>query len=351
MTTYAYVATTMSKKNKVKKQKGRIESDGQAGARRELTDRGLEVASVRRHKTFRERSLTRGKVKPQEVASLARQLSAFLRAGIPIIRAIDTIAEETTNKRVAEMLAEMSAELSTGETLTRALAAHVENFPSYFPGIIRSAELSGRIDVVLDQLADYIDRDSETRRKVKSALLYPIILGVMSVATVGILIGFVLPKFKTFFIGFNAKLPLTTRMLLGLGTFMGAHGLKLLAGAAVVVTLLVYVSRTEYGRLTRNRLALRTPAIKGVVEAAVIERFSRILAAMVGAGIPISASMAAAIDSTDNRVYSRSLIHASEEMLEGRGFATPIADTGLFPGMVTQMLRVGEETGTLEDQL
>jgi type IV pilus assembly protein PilC len=181
--------------------------------------------------------------------------------------------------------------------------------------------------------------------------MYPGILGGMSVATVGILVGFVLPKFKTFFVGFNAELPLTTRMLLALGTFVGDSGLKLAAGIAVFVTVFVLLARTERGRLARNKLALRTPAIKGVVEAAVVERFCRILSAMVSAGIPISAGMTAAIESTDNRVYSRKLVKASEEMLEGRGFAGPIADTQLFPGMVTQMMRVGEETGTLDNQL
>lgn len=352
MTTYVYVATkVVGKKNKQKKVKGKLDGTSLQSARHELTARGLEGVSLRKRKKFTEIELTKKKTKPQEIANLSRQLSAFLRAGIPIIRALDTIAEETKDKQLRQMLPEMSAQLSTGDTLSEALATHVEHFPSYFPGIIRSAELSGRIDVVLDQLADYIDRDTETRRKVKSALMYPGILGGMSVATVGILVGFVLPKFKTFFVGFNAELPVTTRMLLALGTFVGESGLKLAAGIAVFVGLFVLVARTEFGKLTRNRLSLRTPAIKGVVEAAVIERFCRILAAMVNAGIPISAGMTAAIESTDNRVFSRKLVRASAEMLEGRGFAAPIADTGLFPGMVTQMMRVGEETGTLDNQL
>ena len=310
-----------------------------------------EVVRVRPRRKLTEIQLTKKRVKPQEIANLSRQLSAFLRAGIPIIRALDTIADESKDRELRTMLAEISAKLSTGDTLSDALAPHARHLPSYYPGIIRSAELSGRMDVVLDQLADYIDRDTETRRKVKAALMYPGILGGMSVATVGILVAFVLPKFKTFFIGFNAELPATTKMLLALGTFVGESGRQLGAGIVVFVTVFVLLARTERGRLTRNRLSLKTPAIKGVVEAAVIERFCRILAAMVHAGIPISESMAAAIESTDNRVFSRGLVLASEEMLEGNGFAAPIADTRLFPGMVTQMMRVGEETGTLDDQL
>lgn len=132
---------------------------------------------------------------------------------------------------------------------------------------------------------------------------------------------------------------------------MGSYGLHVLAALVAVVAAVVVVGRTERGRLVRNRLSLRTPLIRDVVRAAVIERFCRILSAMISAGIPLSDGMAAAIDSTDNRVFSRRLVRASEEMLEGNGFATPIAETQLFPGMVNQMMRVGEETGTLDEQL
>lgn len=351
MATYAYVANGVDRKNKPKQLKGTIEGVSPQQARNMLVAQGLDVVTVTRKKKFTEIEISKKKSKPAEIANLSRQLSAFLRAGIPIIRALETIAEESKDKQIQEMLPQIAAQLSAGESLSEALAPHSAHFPSYYLGIIRSAELSGHIDVVLDQLAEYIDRDNETRRKVKAALMYPGILGAMSVATVVILVGFVLPKFKTFFVGFDAELPMTTKMLLNLGTLVSDHGPKIGAGGLAFIILFVLAARSEYGKLTRNRLSLRVPAIKGVVEAAVVERFCRILAAMVGAGIPISAAMSAAIESTDNRVFARKLVRASEEMLEGRGFAGPIADTQMFPGMVTQMMRVGEETGTLDDQL
>lgn len=311
----------------------------------------VEVVSQRPRRRLSEIELTKKRIKPQEIANLSRQLSAFLRAGIPIIRALDTIAHESTSAAIRSMLPQMSSELAAGATLSEALDAHLDHFPPYFPGIIRSAELSGNIEAVLDQLADYIDRDAETRRRVKAALMYPGILAAMSMGTVGILVGFVLPKFETFFVGFDAELPATTRFLLTLGTFMGSYGIHVLAALVAVVAVIVGIGRTEPGRLLRNRVSLRTPLIRGVIEAAVIERFCRILSAMISAGIPLSDGMSAAIDSTDNRVFSRRLVRASEQMLEGHGFATPIADTRLFPGMVNQMMRVGEETGTLDEQL
>ena len=351
MGTFRYVALEAVPDGRPSRVRGRISDSTLEHARAQLVARGLQVVSLRSRRRLSEIELTRKRIKPQEIANLSRQLSAFLRAGIPIIRALDTIAHESTSAPVRSMLPQMSSELAAGATLSEALDAHVEHFPSYFPGIIRSAELSGNIEAVLDQLADYIDRDAETRRRVKSALMYPGILAAMSMGTVGILVGFVLPKFETFFVGFDAELPMTTRSLLALGTFMGSYGLHVLAAAVAVVALVVGVGRTEPGRLLRNRASLRTPLIRDVIEAAVIERFCRILSAMISAGIPLSDGMAAAIDSTDNRVFSRRLVRASEQMLEGNGFATPIADTQLFPGMVNQMMRVGEETGTLDQQL
>lgn len=351
MSSFSYVAIEAALDGAPTKVKGRISETSIERARTRLAAGGLQVVSLRPRRRLSEIEVTRKRIKPQEIANLSRQLSAFLRAGIPIIRALDTIVQESTSAPIRRMLPQMSSDLAAGATLSEALGAHIHHFPPYFPGIIRSAELSGNIEVVLDQLADYIDRDAETRRRVKSALMYPSILAAMSIGTVGILVGFVLPKFETFFVGFDAELPATTRMLLSAGTFMGAHGLQVLGAAVAVMAVLVGVGRTERGRSVRNRLSLRTPLIRDVIEAAVIERFCRILSAMISAGIPLSDGMAAAIDSTDNRVFSRRLVKASEQMLEGNGFATPLADTGLFPGMVNQMARVGEETGTLDEQL
>jgi type IV pilus assembly protein PilC len=333
------------------KQTGTIVAPSSVSARFELASRQLKVRSLRERKKFTEIQITKTLVKPQDIANLSRQLSAFLRAGVPVIDALEAIAEETKNGELRAILPEMTAQLRAGDPFSDVIGAHAEHFPSYYPGIIRSAELSGNLDVVLEQLSDYIDRDLQTRRRVKSALTYPTILAIMSVLTVTILVGFVLPKFKDFFKAFGAKLPFTTRFLLGLGDFAQKSGfLVVIAGVAISVIVATY-ARTEAGRLTKDRLALRIPVMRGVVQAAVIERFCRILSAMVQAGIPISDGMRAAIDSTDNRVYSRKLVQASEEMLQGRGFAAPLSDTGLFPGMVTQMMRVGEDTGTLDRQL
>ena len=333
------------------KQSGVIVAPSASSARFELTSRRLKVRALRERKRFSQIEITKKKVGAQEISNLSRQLSAFLKAGVPVIDAMDAIAQETKSKELRAMLQEMVTQLRAGDPFSDAVSSHARHFPSYYPGIVRSAELSGRLDVVLEQLAEYIDRDLQTRRRVKSALTYPAVIGVMSVITVIILVGFVLPKFKVFFESFDAKLPLTTRSLLALGDFVETSGWMVAVGGVVALVLLVLFVRSERGHRTKDRLLLRIPVLRDVVRGAVVERFCRILSAMVEAGVPISAAMTAAIQSTDNRVFSGALVKASGEMLEGRGLAQPIAESRLFPGTVTQMIRVGEETGTLDRQL
>lgn len=291
------------------------------------------------------------KVSAQDIADVARHLAAFLQAGIPIIDAVDVLVAESDSKPVKALLVDIGMRIREGESLSECITAHADDMPPYFPGIIRSAELSGRLDVVLDQLADYVDRDEQARKRVKAALTYPGILAAMSTVTVVIMIGFVLPKFKGFFAGMDAKLPLSTRMLLSFGEIMKTKGVFIATGLAMVGLLITAAARTERGKLARDRWSLRLPVLRDIVQAAVTERFCRILSAMVSGGIPIADGMTAAIESSNNRVYSSKLSEAAREMLEGGGFASPIAATGLFPGMVMQMMRVGEDTGTLDRQL
>lgn len=332
------------------KQAGSITAPSTVSARYELIGRQLRVRSLRERRSFTKIEITKKKVKPQDIANLSRQLSAFLRAGIPILDALEATSADAS-PTLRQMLLELSDQLRAGDMFSDAIAAHAEHFPSYYPGIVRSAELSGQLDVVLEQLAGYIDRDQATRRRVKSALTYPIVLAVMAVVTIVVLVGFVLPKFADFFASFNAKLPLTTRLMLGLGSVVTRYGLFLLVGGAIGLLLVFAYARSERGRVRRNRIALRLPVVRDVVRASVVERFCRILSAMVQAGIPIADAMRAAIDSTDNRVFSKGLVTASEHMLEGEGLAAPLGETGLFPAMVVQMMRVGEDTGTLDHQL
>jgi type IV pilus assembly protein PilC len=291
------------------------------------------------------------RVRRDDVMHLSRQLGAFIRAGLPLIDAVRTIGEEATNSSVRRMISDVEAGLRRGERLSECVDRHPKIFPEYYRGILRSAELTGQLDTVLDQLARYLERDLEARRKVTAAMIYPSVIVAMAVATVAVLAGFVLPRFKVFFASLHARLPLPTRMLLAVTDFLTAWWWAVLGGLALVILTGFLVVRTEPGRYARDRLLLALPVIGDTVRYTLVERFCRVLAAMVSAGVGLPEALRVSTGALRNLVFTRSLAVAGEAMLRGDGLARPLAGTALFPPTAARMIRVGEETGTLDVQL
>ncbi len=281
----------------------------------------------------------------------SRQMAVFVRAGVPIMEALEVIAGETADKLLNSALHDMIERLQSGDTFASAAGAHPEAFPNYYIGILSSAELTGNLDVVLDQLADYLDRDIEARGKITSAMIYPSVVAVMAVLVVVVLATFVMPKFVTFFASFNAKLPLPTRMLLSASNFVSTYWWAILGVILVAVVGIAVLRRSKGGKAWIDSMVLRLPILGDLVRTAVIERVCRILSSMLKAGVSLPEAMRVTAESANNAVYSQSLATVREEMIEGQGLAEPLARTGLFPGAARQMFKVGEETGTLDAQL
>jgi type IV pilus assembly protein PilC len=291
------------------------------------------------------------KVKRPEIMHLSRQLSAFIRAGLPLLEAVHTLSEEANNPTLKKVLHEVEEGLRSGDTLSDCLDKYPKVFPDYYRGILRSAELTGQLDTVLDQLATYLERDMEAGQKVKAAMIYPGVIAGMSVVTVVILATFVLPRFKVFFEGLDTELPLTTRMLLGgTGILMQWWWAILLGGLALVVSVYL-ILKTKAGRYRKDKLLLRLPVIGDTIQYALVERYCRILASMVDAGVALPEALQVASGALRNTVYTRALATISLAVMEGEGIARPLARAKLFPATATQMIQVGEDTGTLDTQL
>ncbi len=347
MTTYTYVASDVEGK----KVKGQRDAVTEEALRYELLALNLAVEAIKEKKPLLQIELSKTKIKPQEIMHFSRQVGAFVRSGISITEALDVIKDGTENKRWQGILAEMRDNVESGVPFSECVADHAALFPPYYLGILRSAEHTGRLDEALNQLAEYMDRDLEARHKVKSALTYPIVIMIMSVVTVIVMATFVLPKFVKFFKQFGSKLPPPTRALMFVADFFKTFWFVTPMVIFAIVGAIMWMRRTEKGRGVRDKLMLSIPLVREVVRYAVIERFSRILSAMVAAGVPLPEAMASAIASANNRVFAKGLVPAQEAMLEGEGLAGPIGETGLFPVAAVQMIKVGENTGTLEIQL
>ena len=279
--------------------------------------------------------------------NFTRQLAVFMKAGVPIMEALEVIVEETQNKLLKSVLEDVIDSLRAGDTSAAAAAAHPEAFPNFYVGILESAELTGNLDAVLDQLADYIERDQKARSKVTAALIYPAVVACMSVVVVIVLAVFVLPRFVTFFKSLNAKLPLVTRMLLNTSSFVSKWWYVELAVVLFIVIGFIAMRRSVKGKARLDSILLKLPVLGIFTKTAIIERSCRILSSMLGAGVDLPRSMAVTAESANNAVYHDAFEKIREEMMEGEGLAEPIARSGLFPAAARQMFRVGEETGTL----
>ena len=316
-----------------------------------LHDRDLRVKEAREKKSLMQMEITQKKVSRKDLMHFSRQLSAFLKASVPILDAIETIQEEMTNKLFKAALDDIAENIKAGTSFSGAAKAHPEAFPPVYLGMLESAELTGNLDKVLDQLSEYLERELEARRKVKSALMYPAVVALMSVATVAIMSIFVLPRFKDFFDSLDATLPLPTRMLLATSAFITNQWWIFPLLFLALAGFLLWTVRSKKGRNFRDRMILSIPIVGDLVSHAILERFCRVLSAMSGAGVPIPDALSVTTDGTNNVVWKEKLGIAREAMMRGEGLAHPIAETGLFPAAARQMFRVGEETGTLDIQL
>jgi type IV pilus assembly protein PilC len=296
-----------------------------------LIERGLQPLEVSAKNSILKFEITKKMVPRQDVMNFTRQLAVFMKAGIPIMEALEVIVEETQSKLLRKVILELIDSLRAGDTFATAAAAHPEAFPNFYVGILESAELTGNLDQVLNQLADYIERDQKARSKITAALI--------------------LPRFTVFFKSLHAKLPFITLMMMDASSFILHWWYAELAFLIIIVVGYIAMRRSDRGRAQLDGLLLKLPVVGELTQTAILERVCRILSSMLKAGVDLPRSMAVTADSANNAVYHKALEGVREAMMEGQGLAGPIARTGLFPGAARQMFRVGEETGTLDQQL
>ena len=329
--------------------RGTVRAVNPSEARIQLLQRDLVVGEVQQRPP--RLRLGKGGVSKIELMHLSRQLAAFLRAGIPILEALELLGEESANARLREVLGAVATSVRSGDTLAEAIDAHPDVFPVSYRTMLRSAELTGDLDLVLEQLSTYLERDAAATQKIRGALTYPAIIAVLSVVTVLIITIFVMPRFKRFFDSLGTELPLPTRMLIGITDGLTATWPILLAATLLVGGGVATAVRTDGGRLLKDRFLLRVPVLGEIIRYSAVERFCRILSSMLVAGVPMPDAMSVASTGVGSTVYEAALLQARDRILEGQGIARPLAATGVFPAAATQMIRVGESTGSLDQQL
>jgi type IV pilus assembly protein PilC len=326
-----------------------------ADVHHDLTRRGYRVVSLRPARggwrwVYRQLPTFFG-VSTSDLVLFSRQLATFLKVGVPITDAIRLLRSGTRSGAFKVALDDINDDLDEGEAFSVAISHHPHIFSELYVDMIRAAEYSGSLDRVLLQIASYLQRQDTAIKKLRSAMIYPAVILTLAVVVCGVLIVFVLPNFVALFNEFHADLPLPTKVLIGMGVFAQKWRLQIVAMVLVLIFGTFFALQTRRGKVLWDHVLVRLPVIGSIVVFAVVERFTRTLATMLRAGIPISQTFDVAIASAGNIRYRRGLESIRQRMVTGDGFSEPLAATGLFMPMVIRMVRVGEETGTLDQSL
>jgi type IV pilus assembly protein PilC len=326
-----------------------------ADVHHDLTRRGYRVVSLRPARggwrwVYRQLPTFFG-VSTSDLVLFSRQLATFLKVGVPITDAIRLLRSGTRSGAFKVALDDINDDLDEGEAFSVAISHHPHIFSELYVDMIRAAEYSGSLDRVLLQIASYLQRQDTAIKKLRSAMIYPAVILTLAVVVCGVLIVFVLPNFVALFNEFHADLPLPTKVLIGMGVFAQKWRLQIVAVVLVLIFGTFFALQTRRGKVLWDHVLIRLPVLGSIVVFAVVERFTRTLATMLRAGIPISQTFDVAIASAGNIRYRRGLESIRQRMVTGDGFSEPLAATGLFMPMVIRMVRVGEETGTLDQSL
>jgi type IV pilus assembly protein PilC len=350
MATYQYLAYTAAGKRR----RGALEAAAPSAAEDELWKQGLYLADLRAkapRATLDELLPSVYHISRQELIMFTRQLATFVRAGIPMSRALQTIGAEGVSPLMRRVLGKLGADLEGGKPLSVAMAAQPRVFPVLYVELVRVAELTGNLERTLQQVAVYLKREIGALRKVRSALVYPAIVLVLAAGVTIFMAFFVLPQFVNIFKEFNVPLPLPTRILLASVEFLQKQVLWLAVGLGAIIVGLSAGLATRRGRWVKDWLMLKLPVLGPLTSAAALDRFARTLSLIIKSGVALQDGLPVVARSTGNAVFMGRLPRVWEQMQSGEGFAGPLARTGLFPPILTQMIRVGEETGTLDTYL
>jgi type IV pilus assembly protein PilC len=291
------------------------------------------------------------RVKLKDVAVFSRQFATMINSGLSLLRSLYILAEQTESKPLAEVVSQVRMDVERGSSLSAALAKHPKAFNRLYVSMVRAGEVGGALDSVLMRLAETIEKQVELRRKVKSAMTYPVVVGVLVLVIVTAMLLFVIPMFENIYKELGGKLPAPTQMLINISNICRTYWYLIFGaeiGAAVAFKKWI---NSEDGRKQWDAIKLKVPVFGKLVSKTALARFSRTLSALVRSGVPILESLDIVAETSGNHVVSVAVRDTQQAVKRGEPLSKKLEDHAVFPPMVVQMMAVGEETGALDEML
>ncbi len=336
-------------------QTGELTLDSQEEALAALRKRRIIISSVREKKAEMKMGLPKfgATVSTRDLAIFTRQFATMINAGLPLVQCLDILSKQTEKENFRQVISQVMRDVEAGTTLAEALGKkdHSKVFDELFVNMVEAGEAGGILDNILQRLATYIEKAEALKRKIKGAMVYPAVVLSVAVLATSFMLIFIIPTFARMFTGFGAELPLPTKIVMGLSSFLRAYWWAMIAtGVGIVVAIQRYYI-TEKGHLQIDTLLLRVPVLGDVLRKGAVARFTRTLATLISSGVPILNGLEITARTSGNRVIQNAIMAARSSIREGETISAPLRQSTVFPPMVVQMISVGEETGALDDML
>jgi type IV pilus assembly protein PilC len=327
--------------------RGEMRAGGEAMVSASLRRQGVLVTKVKKRRTSGGKS-----IKPKDIAVFTRQLATMMRAGVPLLQSFDIVGRGSTNPRLTKLLNDIRMDVETGTSLSAALRKHPLYFDALYCNLVEAGEAAGILETLLDRLATYKEKTEAIKAKIKSALIYPVAVLVVAFVVVAIIMIFVIPAFKEIFTSFGADLPAPTLVVMAMSDIFVSYW-YIIFGVLIGGTYFFFESwkRSEKMQKTMDRLLLKVPVFGQLVYKSAVARWTRTLATMFAAGVPLVEALDSVGGASGNAVFAEATEKIQKDVSTGTSLTASMQSTGIFPVMVLQMCAIGEESGSLDHML
>ncbi len=329
---------------------GTMEADNADAVIERLRAQQIQASKVKKKPTEIHIKIGTG-ITTKEVVVFTRQFATMIDAGLPLVQCLEILGSQQQNVHFKKVIMTVKGDVESGSTLADALGKHKKVFDDLYVNLVAAGEVGGILDTILNRLASYMEKNLRLVRQVKGAMVYPASVVVIAILVTAVLLLKVIPVFEKMFMDFGRALPAPTQFVIDLSNALRAHFLETVIGIIVFALLFRAGVRTQRGRMIFDKVSLKSPVFGDLLRKVAVAKFTRTLGTMISSGVPILDALQITAHSSGNKVVEHAVMYARERISEGRTMADPLAETGVFPAMVVQMIAVGESTGAMDAML
>ncbi|HAT4255766.1 type II secretion system F family protein [Clostridium perfringens] len=331
---------------------GSQSADSESQIREMLLSNQYYPLSIEKENSKSKKSFSfNSKVKLKDIAVFCRQFYVMLDSGLSIGKALNILIEQCEKPKLREALIGVNGELKRGETLASSMRKRKDVFPNLLTSMIDAGERSGNLDIILKRMAEYYEKETKIRGKIKSAMIYPIVLGVVAIIAITFILTFVMPTFVQMFEENNVDLPMSTKMVLETSKMLGKYGIIIFLILVTAIILLGKYLKSEEGQYKLSSINLKIPVIKKLTQKIIVSRFTRTMGIVSSSGMSLVTSIEIVASVVGNKIAEKELLKVKEKVLKGEGFGDSIMNIKIFPPMLASMVKIGEEAGSLDSIL